>query len=312
MKNDRPDAGAHLARAVLRIRVSQLVVNEMLKRKELRIPVHLALGHEAIAAAVDAAMTAPDVLCVTHRNLHYNLARSSDFRAKVRELRLEPDGLAGGSLGCMNLADPAHGVVYTSSILGNDLCVASGIALASRVKGDGGVTFVATGDGAIEEGAFYESLLLMSSTSSAAVVVVENNGWSLATRIEERRCRVDLDRLAQAFGLVYRRLSGNDVVAYAGALRDLRDAAATRRQPVVVEVPLTTLGDRTGPPTPQEPGGKFINYHAGAAGTTTLEDWPLLRASDADPVAVLTRSFPEATLRDWAADLRRGLEEDAR
>ena len=298
-----------LAESVLRLRLVQLRINELLKARQLKVPVHLALGHEAIAVAVCATATLEDALCLTHRNIHYNLVRAQ-ARAVIDELRLLPTGISGGRMGCMNMAQPAGGVVYTSNVLGNDLCVSAGVALADRALGRSAVTFVVTGDGAMEEGAFFETLVLMASTRASAVVVVENNGWSLATRIEERRCRIDLDRLAHAFGLHYQLLEGNDVDAYALRLAELRTLAAGTHLPVLVEVRVTTLGDRRGPPTPQEPGGKLINYHAGAASAPDLTDWPLIRHDDSDPVFMLGRRLPEAALRTLVTTLSARIEED--
>jgi len=264
-------ADARLAQQVLRIRIGQLLVNEGLRRGEFKLPLHLALGHEGIAAAVNEAMRPGDQLLLTHRNIHYNLARCDDFAAEYREYLLQPDGLAGASLGSMNLSNPEAGVPYSSSILANNLPVATGSALAGRLMADGSVTFVVTGDGAIEEGAFYESLVVMQSLALPLVVLVENNGWSLATEIAERRCPIDLAGLAAAVGMPHEQVAGGDPFACASAVAAARQRAADGA-PQLVEVPLTTLGfwhvaDDRFPET-----GRFINYHHGAAPEAELAD----------------------------------------
>ncbi|CAA7614498.1 thiamine pyrophosphate-dependent enzyme [Magnetospirillum sp. SS-4] len=296
-----------LARAVLRVRLSQMLINERLKAKAFKVPVHLALGHEAIAVAVSAAMADGDSLYLTHRNIHYNIARAASLAAEVAELRLDPAGLAGGALGSMNMNNPARGIAYTSSILGNSLCVAAGAALAETVLDSGAVPFVITGDGALEEGVFYESLELAASVAAPMVVVAENNGWSLATRIEERRCPIRLDRLAAAFDLPYRRLAGNDVAAYAAELAGLRRLSQEKRRPVVVEAEVSTLGDWL-MPHPDFPGGKHINYHHGAAPEVSPSDWPVIREDDGDPVFALGHRFDPDWLRSQARDLLAALE----
>lgn len=284
------DRQSDLAGRVLLVRLGQMVVNEQYKDGDFKIPIHLALGHEAIAVAVTSSMRDEDKLLLTHRNIHYNLARRPDLASKIREFRLEVDGAAGGQLGCMNLYDEAAGIPYTSSILANNLGVASGVALAQRSLSTGGVTFVVTGDGAIEEGAFYESLLLARSVSVAMVVIVENNGWSLATRVEERRADIDLSAMAAAFNIPYRKLTGNDVVDYAATVSECRDQAQRENTPLVVEVELTTLG---GWRQPMEgfPEGKYINYHAGPAPTVVLDRGPVIEESSADPIFVLARQM---------------------
>src|SRR3989344_6120066 len=195
MKN-KPDI--NIAKEVLRLRFSQMMVNEKYKAGLFKIPIHLAIGHEAIAVAVSSIMEKNDKLVCSHRNIHYNLARAGALKPILDEYLLKKEGLAGAKLGSMNLANASKNIVYTSSILGNNLPVAAGLALAEKVKG-GGVVMVETGDGAIEEGSFYESMLFMKSHALPVLVIVENNGWSLATEISERRAEVNLSKFAETF-----------------------------------------------------------------------------------------------------------------
>ena len=286
-----------IAEQVLRMRLAQMLINERYKQGQFKIPIHMAMGHEAIAVAVGRAMTPDDCLVLPHRNLHYNLARASKFRPILDEFLLKDDGLAGARLGSMNLANPRNGILYSSSILGNALCVAAGVGLGLRVKQSPGIAIVVTGDGAIEEGAFVESLTFMRTYDVSALVVVENNGWSMSTTIAERRCDIHLDRLASAFDVDYHRLEGNDAYAYADTVRALRDDVAARHRPAIVEVALSTLGDWRA-----DPDGRYINYHAGPAPTVELAAWPLLRGNREDPVFTLLDHLDSASLQRIAGE----------
>lgn len=290
-----------LAERLLAVRMGQMMVNERNKAGAFRVPVHLALGHEAIAVAVHAAMEDGDKLLLTHRNIHYNLARNPLIAEKIAEFRLEASGRWGGALACMNFSDPDAGIPYTSSILANSLGVAPGVALAQRILGTRAVTFAVTGDGAIEEGAFYECLLMARSVSGALVVVVENNGWSLATEIHERRAAIDLAAIARALDIPYVALEGNAVAAYAERMAECRHRAAEGSRPVLVEVAVTTLGDWR---QQQDgfPDGKSINYHAGIAPTVDIEAGPVIARSAADPVFVLLAAFGADALAALADD----------
>ena len=161
-----------IAEEVLKVRYGQLIINEHYKNKAFKIPIHLALGHEAIAIAVKTVMQEDDCLALTHRNVHYNLAKTGLLKSEIDEYLLKEEGLASGRLGSMNLANEEEGVMYTSSILGNNLGVAAGLALASKVKGDG-LTIVITGDGAMEEGSFYETLLFLKSNNLSTIIIVD-------------------------------------------------------------------------------------------------------------------------------------------
>lgn len=280
-----------LASEVLRLRLSQMLINERYKDGLFKVPIHLAMGHEAIAVAVSRAMTTNDGLILPHRNIHYNLARAGRLKPILNEFLLSGDGLGGARLGSMNLANPCSGVLYSSSILGNALCVAAGVGLGMRMKQSEGVVFVVTGDGAMEEGAFVESLTFMRTYDVAAVVVVENNGWSLSTTIAERRCDIHLEHLAKAFDLPYQSISGNNVYEYAQTLCEVRATAARAARPVILEVALTTLGDWRA-----DPDDRYINYHAGPAPTVDVRAWPLLRDDSEDPVYVLLEHLDSATL----------------
>jgi TPP-dependent pyruvate/acetoin dehydrogenase alpha subunit len=182
--------------------------------------------------------------------------------------------------------------VYSSSILGNALCVAAGVGLGLRVKESAGIVFVVTGDGALEEGAFAESLTFMRTYEVSGLIVVENNGWSMSTTIAQRRCDIHLEKLSEAFGAGYQRLEGNDPVAYAALVQDMRDDVARRRRPAILEVELNTLGDWRA-----DPDGRYINYHAGPAPTVELSPWPLLRENREDPVFALLDHLGSSALQ---------------
>lgn len=279
-----------IAREILRIRLSQMIVNEKYKAGEFEIPIHLAMGHEAIAVAVDSIMEEDDQLVLSHRNIHYNLARTKSLKPELDEYLLKKEGLAGGQLGSMNLANEKKNVVYASSILGNNMPVASGLALGKKVKNEEGIVIVETGDGGIEEGAFHESVEFMKSNDLPVLVIVENNGWSLATQIKERRCDINLKKFSEVFGVKYEKLSGNDVFEYIEKLRNLRQYSLEHRFPVIVEVELTTLGFWY-LKTEDNPGGRFINYHAGPAPEINLAAGPQIEDSEKDPVFVIKKYF---------------------
>jgi TPP-dependent pyruvate/acetoin dehydrogenase alpha subunit len=294
---------------VLKLRFSQLLVNEHLKKSSFRIPVHLALGHEAIAVALARSLKPQDAKILSHRNLHYNLAFGSPLASILDEFYLKETGLAAGQLGSMNLSNPDAGVIYTSSILGNNLPVAAGVALAEQLRSSDAVTAVVTGDGAMEEGAFYESLLLMSTFRSCAMVIVENNGWSLGTEIAQRRCPIDVAGLAKSVGAPFYNLSGNSAAGYIETLQEARQQAAAERTPVVIEVELKTLGDWR-MINAENPNGKYINYHAGTAPKVELSDDARLTNSGDDPVHVLAQQLGEQLLSKMATDVLSQLKRD--
>lgn len=259
--------------ALIRLRYWQHLLNEMLKAKQFKVPIHLAFGHEAAAVAMDLTMQPDDVLCLTHRNGAYNLARSKAFEAELAHYRLEsrPDGV--GHMASMNLAMEHTGIAYASSILGNALAVASGIALHRKMVERPGVVFVAMGDGAIEEGVFWESLIFARTHELRLVVVVENNDFSLGSTIKQRRSPIDLALVCAGLGVTYRQVSG-------ALLPDVKVALGTARGEAsqghisAVEMDIQTFNQHAGP----TPGWPEDPTHI------ALEDGLLLGEHPKDPL----------------------------
>ncbi|HUZ92832.1 MAG TPA: thiamine pyrophosphate-dependent enzyme [Candidatus Paceibacterota bacterium] len=290
------------AEQMLYLRLGQIFINEESKAGKFKIPMHLAMGHEAIAVAVSDALASEDKLVLSHRNLAYNLVRAGKVRPILDEYLLKSTGLAKAKLGSMNLINPERNVIYTSSILGNNFSVSSGIAMAEKVRGLSGVTFVLGGDGSMEEGSFYESLTMMKTLGLRIVVIIENNEWSLATKISERRCPIDLRKLTSALDISYESLFGNDVEKYIKKISEARERAL-KNGPICIEVALTTLGDSRGPQTPEYPEGKYINYHAGPSSSVDIARHALravLKESDEDPIFVLREKMGKAKLSELA------------
>ena len=281
-----------LAHDIIKVRVAQMMVNEFYKDGKFKIPIHLAFGHETIAVAVDRIMEDEDKLLLSHRNIAYNLARAKKLKDILNEYFLTNNGLAEGKLGSMNLMNISKGIIYTSSILGNNVSVAVGVALAQKIKSRG-LTIVLVGDGSIEEGSFHESLTMAKSLKLPLLVIVENNEWSMSTRISERRCEIDLDKFTSAYGIKFTKFKGNNPFNYIEQLKELRSYSLMNNEPVCIEVDVTTLGDWT-MKTDDFPDGKFINYHAGPTPSVQLKTCPaVIRTSGDDPVYALKEIFSE-------------------
>jgi len=266
---------------IRRLRMIQLEINREILAGKFRIPIHMGFGHETLAVTCVAVLEPNDSIFLTHRNIHFQIALGASLEELENEYLLKSDGLAKGKLGSMNLMNPIKGNIYTSNILGNNLAVALGSGLASTVGNTGGVIWVITGDGAIEEGVFYESLLIASSLGLPIVYVVENNQWSLATNIDQRRIPIDLRKLAASLSIEFSPLHGNNVTEYLSTFRKIRNEVCESMKPQLVEVNLESLGGFI-----TDIGGdseRYINYHAGAI-RIEPSDHGLLVNDSSDPI----------------------------
>lgn len=251
-----------LAEKIKAMREIQLNINKKMLEGKFQIPIHLAMGHEAVAACLAEAFSSRDKLLLTHRNIHFQLAFGATEEQLTDEYMLKPSGLAAGKLGSMNLMYPNAGNIYTSNILGNNFSVALGIALSMKLKKQDGVVWVITGDGAIEEGAFYEAVLLASSLKLPIVFLVENNGWSLGTSISERRTNIDLFKFVDSMNVGFQSLKDNSINNYLSTMIKTREIIAQSSQPQVLEVEVYSLGGFY--VAEDKDSQRYVNYHAGA------------------------------------------------
>ena len=251
-----------LAQKIKVMREIQLNINKKMLGGQFKIPVHLAIGHEAVAVCLAEAFSSSDKLLLTHRNIHFQLAFGATEEQLTNEYLLKSSGLASGKLGSMNLMNPNAGNIYTSNILGNNFSVALGIALSLKLKKQVGVVWVITGDGAIEEGAFYEAVLIASSLKLPIVFVVENNRWSLGTSILERRTEIDLSKFVDSMNVGFQSLKDNDINNYLSTMLKTREIVAATTQPQVLEVEVHSLGGFY--VAEDQDSKRYVNYHAGA------------------------------------------------
>ncbi len=275
---------AKIANLVRLVRSLQLQIERDIRLKKFKIPVHLAIGHEAIAVAIASVSKGSDNVFLTHRNIHFQIALGASLQQIRDEYLLEPTGLGYGKMGSMNLASPLLGNLYTSNILGNNLAVATGSALACNLHKESQVIWAITGDGAIEEGVFYESILIASALNLPILFVVENNEWSLASSISERRKPINLSALANALGLSFLELKGNNVFNYVEQLNSARNEVISRKTPMIIQVNLTTLGGYF----VEESNSKkrYVNYHSGSF-NFEVNDALIIEETPNDPVFVL-------------------------
>lgn len=176
-----------LFRAMLRIRRVSEAIEAEYPENSMPTPVHLSTGQEAVSAGVCEALSPSDMVFATHRCHGPYLAKGGDLNAMMAELFGKSGGSSGGFGGSMHLVDRAAGFMGGSAIVGGNLPIATGAALASRMKGDGRVTAVFFGDGAADQGVLYESVNFAVLKRLPIIFVMENNGFSVCSPVSARQ-----------------------------------------------------------------------------------------------------------------------------
>src|SRR4051794_1198245 len=236
-----------LFREMLRIRLVEEAIADRYTSWEMRCPVHLSIGQEAIAVGVSAALRPDDMIISNHRSHAHYLAKGGDLKGMLAELHGKETGCARGRGGSMHLIDRSVGMIGALPIVAGSIPIGVGVALASRRVGHDRIVVIYVGDAAIEEGVFHESANFAALEKLPVLFVCENNQFSVYTPLATRQPDRPLRRLAEAHGIRTFAGDGND----ARAVRDLTAGALTgvRRGdgPAFIELPTYRWREHCGP-----------------------------------------------------------------
>lgn len=197
--------------SMLRIRRVEEALADRYREQQMRCPMHLCIGQEAVAAGVCGALQADDVVFSNHRAHGHYLAKGGDLPRMIAELYGRAGGCCAGRGGSMHLIDRAAGFMGSTPIVGGTVPLAVGAAWAARLRGEDRVSVVFFGDGCFEEGVVHESLNFAALHRLPVVFVCENNGYSVYTSLAQRQPDRAIHELAAAHGLQSQCGDGNDV-----------------------------------------------------------------------------------------------------
>ena len=197
---------------MLLIRTVEERIADLYHEQQMRCPVHLCIGQEAISAGVCAALRDDDNVMSNHRSHGHYLAKGGDLKLMLAEIYGKATGCSQGKGGSMHLTDMSVNFLGATPIVGGIIPVATGVSLTSLMKGDDKVTVVFTGDAATEEGVFTESLNFASLKNLPVIYVCENNFYSVYTPLGARQPkeRENLS-IASAYGIKGAKGDGNNV-----------------------------------------------------------------------------------------------------
>lgn len=224
-----------LYRTMLRIRLVEESFVDPILKGDIRCPVHLYTGEEAVAAGICANLEKSDYIFGNHRSHGHYLAKGGDMGCMIAEIYGKETGCSGGRGGSMHLIDPENGVMGIVPIVAGTISLALGSAVASKIRKDNKVTVSFFGDGATGEGVLYESLNFAALKKLPIIFACENNLYSTHLPIKEIRINENIAESAIPFGIKSLRVEGNNVLdvlnASKIAIRDCRDGQG----PVFIE-----------------------------------------------------------------------------
>ncbi|MEN6351727.1 MAG: thiamine pyrophosphate-dependent dehydrogenase E1 component subunit alpha [Syntrophomonas sp.] len=238
-----PQVLMELYTMMLEIRKVELKIAQHYPEDEMRTPIHLCIGQEAVAAGVCAKLKAQDYVFSNHRGHGHYIAQKGSLNALIAELYNKETGCARGRGGSMHLADPPVGLLGSSSIVAGGIPIAAGAALASALRNDARVAVAFFGDGAAEEGVLYESLNFAALKKLPVIFVCENNLYSVCSPLNRRQPGPDIYKRAEGFSVPACSVDGNDVIAVYKAAGRAIDNARQGKGPYFIECKTYRLTD---------------------------------------------------------------------
>jgi TPP-dependent pyruvate/acetoin dehydrogenase alpha subunit len=196
---------------------------------------HQATGQEAVAVGVIRALRTDDYVTSTHRGHCHCVAKDVSVNEMMAEMFAKRTGSCKGMGGSLHLADFEKGMLGAFAIVGAGIPIATGAALSAYVRKSGQIAVAFFGDGAMNEGAFHESLNMAGLWKLPVLYVCENNQYALSMKVEASSAVPDLYQRGATYGIPGVRVDGNDVVAVYKATRQAAERARTGQGPTLLE-----------------------------------------------------------------------------
>ena len=233
-------------RQIMEIRAFENNIANLLSKAVLKGASHLYAGQEAVAVGAVSALCDDDLITSTHRGHGHGHAHG-DKAAKTPEAKQEhfnkmmaevlgrSGGYCKGKGGSMHIADVAHGNLGATGIVGGNIPVAVGAALAQKLQGTDNVVLCFFGDGASNTGNFHEALNMSSLWDLPVVFVVENNIYAMSVPWKKASKMPSVADRACAYGIPGETVDGMDVLAVRGVVARAVERARKGEGPTLIE-----------------------------------------------------------------------------
>ncbi len=224
-----------LLRTMWRIRLFEERAGQLKRTDEVYGLIHLSVGQEAVAAGVCGQLRNDDAVYSGHRAHGHAIAMGASLDRVMAELMGREDGLCHGLGGSMHLVDVEHGLMGATGVVGGNIPIALGTALANHLDGGDQATVVFFGDGAVQAGHFNETVNLATLWGLPLILVCENNGFAEFT---PRSAHTNVERVSDVvapYELTRETVDGNDLGAVWDAFGGFLEKARKGEGPLLLE-----------------------------------------------------------------------------
>tara|TARA_Y100000590_G_scaffold457581_1_gene610533 strand:- start:28808 stop:29737 length:930 start_codon:yes stop_codon:yes gene_type:complete len=243
---------------MLRIRMIEMAISNRYSDQEMRCPVHLSIGQEAIAVGICDSLRKNDKIVTAHRSHAHYLAKGGSLKKMLAELHGKVTGCAKGFGGSMHLVDLKAGVYAAVPIVGSALPIGTGIAWANKLKKKKDIVVAFFGDAATEEGVFFESLDFASLHNLPILFVCENNDYSIYSHISKRQSKKrNISKIAKSLGIKSAKLNGNSIEEVFNITNKIVKEIKKNSKPYLIELKTFRNIEHCGPNNDD-----FLNYRS--------------------------------------------------
>ncbi|WP_206484744.1 alpha-ketoacid dehydrogenase subunit alpha/beta [Thalassotalea sp. G2M2-11] len=274
------------------IRQLELKVAEVYPSDKIKSPVHLSIGQEFVSVALCQALRATDYVAATYRGHAAYLAKGGCPKKLIAEMYGKSSGCAKGRGGSMHLVGSEVNVIGTSAVVGTGVPVATGYALSQKLQQTDNVVVCFLGDGATEEGCFYESLNFSGLHQLPIVFVVENNHFAIHEPVEKRWADSNLQNRVQGFGVDIFKHKDGDVLSLFDLANTVVNQVRQQQKPALIEVDCYRWYQHVGPNTDFDQG-----YRSEQDAKWWLENDPLNILSQKISAEVIAQIHQQANER---------------
>jgi 2-oxoisovalerate dehydrogenase E1 component len=193
------------------------------------------IGQEAIACGVALAMQPEEWIMPLHRNLGVFTGRGMPLHRLFKQWQGHQDGYSKGRERSFHFGSKSHHICGMISHLGPQLALATGAALAAKLKGEQKAALAFSGEGGTSEGDFHEALNLAAVWELPVIFLIENNGYGLSTPTSEQYKAERLSTKAVGYGMEGITIDGNNILTVLDTLQGVREYCIQNQKPYLIE-----------------------------------------------------------------------------
>lgn len=234
--------------SMIRMRMVEEKIANKYSEQEMRCPVHLSIGQEAIASGICLNLEKKDQVLSAHRSHFHYLAKGGNLKKMISEIYGKETGCAGGKGGSMHLIDINAGLVAAVPIVGSTIPIGVGLAWANKLDKSKRIVVIFFGEGATEEGVFYESINFAALHSLPVLFVCENNYYSVYSNLKKRQPKNrKIFNVVKSMGIESLNLDGNDVESVFLETKKLIKKIRYNKKPFLMELSTYRILEHCGP-----------------------------------------------------------------